>query len=67
MLHYGCHRGTVTSRDSSSPVPFDTEEEARKRYMEHKHFYESIGYMIWFAYIITPDGNKIHLEANSYV
>jgi hypothetical protein len=62
-LHHGCHRGTITSRDSTSRK-YDTYEDAHDAYLRHKEFYESIGYQIWFAEIIKPDGSKVILEEN---
>lgn len=67
VLNHGCHRGTLMSRDSSNPEYFDTYDEAYKSYQEHSNFYRSIGYQIWFADIVAPDGTKTHLESNPYV
>lgn len=65
VLNHGCHRGTLMSRDSTSEE-FDTYEDAHKAYVEHRNFYTRIGYMIWFATIISPDGTKTDLESNPY-
>lgn len=62
-LHHGCHRGTITSRDSTS-AEYDTYLEAYSAYLDHREFYASIGYKIWFAEIIRPDGSKLALENN---
>lgn len=62
-LHIGCHRNTITSRDSTVEE-YDTEKEAIEAYKSHKSFYKSIGYVVWFAEIISPDGTKRMLEQN---
>lgn len=64
-LNIGCHRGTITSRDSMSE-PYDTYQEAFSAYLRHKAFYKSIGYQVWFADIVYPDGESKHLESNPY-
>jgi hypothetical protein len=66
VLNHGCHKGTLVSRDNARSEKFDTEKEARDRYLKHKYFYESIGYQIWFAKITCPNGKEIHLESNPY-
>jgi hypothetical protein len=65
VLNHGCHRGTIASRDSGTEK-FDTYEEAHTAYLEHKKFCNSIGYQIWFAEIVNPDGKKNILEQNDY-
>ena len=65
-LNHGCHRGTLMSRDSASDE-YDSYEAAYQAYLEHRAFYRSIGYQIWFADIVAPDGTKTHLESNPYV
>lgn len=32
---------------------------------EHEAFYRRIGYMIWFAYAVAPDGTKHTLHAGN--
>ena len=65
ILNIGCHRGTLTSRDSEVRK-FDTENEAMQSYQKSRKFYHSIGYQVWFATITLPDGKKIALESNPY-
>lgn len=65
-LDHGCHRGTLTSRDSGAPERFDTRDEAVAAYLAHRKFYRSIGYQIWFAELTAPNGVKEILEQNSY-
>jgi len=64
ILNHGIHRGTVTSRDSGTST-FDTEQEARDSFLEQKEWYRSIGYVIWFAYLTSPDGKKIVLDSGN--
>lgn len=64
-LHIGCHRGTLMSRDATAET-YDTYEEAHDAYLKHRSFYRSIGYLVWFADIVSPDGTKTHLESNPY-
>lgn len=64
-LNIGCHRGTLTSRDSESRE-FDTEAEALESYRKICNFYRSIGYQVWFAEVVSPDDNKTLLEQNPY-
>lgn len=69
ILNHGCHNGTMMSRDSTSSkhnTEEEEEEEAYQAYLEHRKFYRSIGYQIWFAEIVRPDGSKRHLESNPY-
>lgn len=62
-LHYGIHRGTLTSRDSTLPTwEYGSVDECRaalKRHMDD--FYTGIGCFIWFAYAIAPDGTKYRI------
>jgi len=64
-LNIGCHRGTLISRDSAQET-YDTYAEAFSAYEKHRAFYRSIGYMVWFAEIVSPDGTKANLESNPY-
>ena len=63
QLHIGCHRNTLTSRDSEMRE-FDTEEEAMKSYQASKETWHNIGYKVWFASLTTPDGEETRLEQN---
>jgi hypothetical protein len=66
ILNHGCHRDTIASRDTAQPEYYDTFDEAKQAYIEHRKFYRSIGYKIWFAEITNPDGTKQMLEQNPY-
>ena len=65
ILSLGIHRGTLLSRDSGTSE-HDTYKEAYDTYLQRRKFFNSIGYQIWFADIIAPDGTKTHLESNPY-
>lgn len=67
ILNHGCHKGTLMSRDSGQPEEYDSYDDAYSAYREHRRFYHSLGYQIWFADIVSPDGTKTHLESNPYV
>lgn len=57
ILHHGIHRRTITSRDSASAT-YDTREEALESFYKQKEWYRSIGYEIWFAHLVSPEGVK---------
>lgn len=60
-LHMGCHRGDIMSRDGG--VDFcDSLEDCKKRVAEAESFWESIGYYVWFAKAIGPDGKHHELH-----
>jgi hypothetical protein len=56
VLNHGCWRGTITSRDTAYPERFDTRDAAIAKLAEHNLFYRSIGYSLWFAELVAPDG-----------
>jgi hypothetical protein len=64
VLEHGVHRGSPSSRDAGSPEEHDTYEQAHASYQRHKAFYRKMGYQIWYAEIIKPDGTKVILEEN---
>lgn len=59
-LIYGCisKDNRITSRDISNPQYFDTLDKARLELEEHKKFYNTIGYKIWFAEFARREGNN---------
>jgi hypothetical protein len=61
-LSHGIHRGTLTSRDSTSEGGFASKEACEARLQEREEYYNSIGYVIWFANAIAPDGTKHQLR-----
>ena len=60
-LSHGIHRGTITSRDSTTSEHM-TLAECRKSLDESEEFYKSIGYRIWFAKAVGPDGQEHRLS-----
>ena len=42
-LHIGCHRGTLISRDTANPRPFDTYEEAAEHIKGYKDYLKNKG------------------------
>lgn len=64
ILEHGIHDGTLISRDSGSQK-FETREEALASLIKQEKFYKSIGYVIWFANLICPDGTKEVLRAGN--
>jgi len=66
LLNIGCHRGTLISRDSTQEH-YASYDLAYQAYLSHRQFYHSIGYQVWYADIVAPDGTKTHLESNPYV
>lgn len=62
-LNIGCHRYTITSRDSEVRE-FDTEQEAIQSWQDSRKSYRSIGYVVWFAILTDPQGNTRTLESN---
>lgn len=64
-LNIGCHRGTITNRDATSET-FDTYDAAYKAYQDYSASYRRFGYVVWFADIVSPEGEKTHLESNPY-
>lgn len=65
-LVHGCWRGTITSRDVSSPEYFDTRQDAFTALEDHRKFYRRIEYSIWFARLTSPDGNEERLRYHQY-
>lgn len=63
-LNHGIHRGTITSRDATSQE-FDSKEEALASLSKQKKFYRRIGYKIWFAELVDPEGEKTNLESDT--
>lgn len=66
MLVHGIHKGTLMSRDTGQQE-FDSMEACEEYLDQQEAFYRSIGYMIWFAYVIDPDGKRTSIHpGNSY-
>jgi hypothetical protein len=66
VLNIGCHRNTMMSRETDYPREFNTREEAVQSYQDSKNTWARFGYVVWFANLTSPDGQKTTLESNSY-
>ena len=64
-LTIGIHRGTLTSRDVEQPESFGSMDDCIKAVAKAKAFYSGIGYKIWFAEVMKPDGTTTTLEQNT--
>ena len=64
-LKYGIHRNSIISRDSDYSE-FDNCEDAIKSYHSRKKFHNEMGYFVWYAIIVAPDGTSTMLERNTY-
>jgi hypothetical protein len=65
-LSYGIHRRTLMSRDPNY-VERGSLEECKKFIREIEEEMEKIGYCIWFAETVSPQGVAIKLhEGNDY-
>ena len=60
-LNIGCHRGTLTSRDSMTEE-HDSLELCRQAMEKSEQFYRSIGYSVWFVEAVGPNGEKVKLH-----
>lgn len=54
----GIHKGTLMSRDRERPKEKDSLEECLAEVAQAEKWYNSIGYYIWFANAIDPDGKN---------
>lgn len=61
ILHFGIHRGTLMSRDADRD-DFDSLEECRERVQQLERDMRSIGYLIWYAYAVGPEGERVDLH-----
>lgn len=60
-LMCGIHAGTFTSRDFSNVPALSSFVEAQTRLVELAHSYAKMGYFIWYAYAVAPDGTQHRL------
>ena len=60
-LSIGCHRGTLTSRDSGTEE-HDSLEECKKAVAKAEKAWRSFGYFVWFATAKGPDGEEVKLH-----
>ncbi|MFA6459300.1 MAG: hypothetical protein WCV79_02815 [Candidatus Paceibacterota bacterium] len=60
-LHIGCHRGTIVSRDSDVRE-HESLEACKGDVQKSEQFLAGLGYSIWFAKAIGPDGTEHRLH-----
>jgi len=57
-LHIGAHDGTITGRDRERPQTKNSLQECREEVVKAESYYTGVGYYIWFAHAIDPDGKE---------
>ena len=60
-LNYGCHRGTLISRDSEC-LELPSLEACKARLAEAEAGLKRIGYSVWFAQAVGPNGEQVKLH-----
>lgn len=60
-LQIGWHQGTLTSSDSEVRE-LDSLDDCRKSLAESEKFWASLGYFVWYARAVNPDGEKFLLH-----
>lgn len=60
-LHFGTHRGTLMSRDASVEE-YETLDKCRSFIARAEKDLADSGYVIWYAYAIGPDGQRVELH-----
>jgi len=60
------HRGTIMTRINHAYL-LNTQEECESKFKKFKEKYDSIGFVVWFAYIVSPEGKEFQLhKGNQY-
>jgi hypothetical protein len=58
-LFYGIHRGTLMSRDlGNADYQYTSFNECKDALVQAASHFSGLGYWIWFAEAIAPDGTK---------
>ncbi len=65
-FRHGIHKGTLMSRDVAETQRLDTESAALKYYEKQRKLYRRSGYQIWYAKLMSPNGEERTLEQNPY-
>lgn len=66
QLHIGYHRGTLMSRDAVVDG-YDTLGQCKKAVKVAEEGYARLGYVVWYAYAVGPDGARVELhKGNPY-
>ena len=60
-IHWGLHRGTITSRDFTVTGPFESEGAARAKWLAIKEGFAR-GEYVWFATLMTPWDTPVILD-----
>lgn len=63
-LHIGCHRKTLMSRDSDVRE-HDSLEDCRSDVKNSEECWARMGYYVWFAYAVGPNGEKVKLHEDT--
>lgn len=61
ILNSGLHRGDVMSRDSGSEE-CESLEDCKRRFAEQERNWNRMGYQVWYAVAIGPDGEQVRLS-----
>jgi hypothetical protein len=60
-LHIGWHKGTLLSRDSEIRE-LDSLEECQRSLAKSEKSWATLGYFVWYARAVNPDGEKFLLH-----
>ena len=63
-LHYGIHRGTITSRDVTM-IQCDSLEDCKRKIAKIEKDMVRFGYVIWFANAISVSGEQVSVHAGN--
>ncbi|MFA6184281.1 MAG: hypothetical protein WC682_04230 [Parcubacteria group bacterium] len=63
-LNIGCHCKTLMSRDLDVRE-HDSLEDCKRDVKESEEFWARMGYCVWFAKAIGPDGEKVELHKDT--
>ena len=65
-LNWGIHHRTLVSRDSGEPIKnLASEEVCRDEALKLRRQFKNMGYSIWYANAISPEGKTIPLHGIS--
>lgn len=63
-LNIGCHKGTLESRDSNNSE-HDSLEECKEEVGRKEKDWSKMGYYVWYAFAIGPDGKRVELHSGT--
>ena len=64
-LNIGCHSGTLMSRDLTTEQ-YATLEDCRKKAIDKEAAWKRLGYYVWYATAIGPNGERVTLHDGTY-